>query len=146
MVCLMSLVTVIIQGIILRPLALTPQTAPRATAMFHHRVVCRDIWPMWPLGVRLTLTAGLRSLCKCVLVLIGLASICDCCGRSNCWIGRGDEPVDAPLDSVAPLHADFATLSHNCRKLPMMYLSLNCRGLPITTLSNNCRRLPMMSL
>ena len=31
------------QGAILRPLALTPQTAPRAAAMFHHRVVCCNI-------------------------------------------------------------------------------------------------------
>ena len=114
--------------------------------MFHHRAVCRNIWPMWPLGARLTLTAGLRSLCRCVLVQIGLASICDCGGRSSCWIGRGDEPVDAPLYSVAPSLADFATLSYNCRKLPMLSLSFNCRGLMITTLSNNCRRLPKLSL
>ena len=109
----MSLVTVIIHGTILRPLALTPQTAPRATAMFLHRVVCRNICPMCPLGVRLTLTAGLRSLYRCTLVLIGLASTCDCGGRISCWISRGDEPVDAPLYSVVPSHADFAIRLYN---------------------------------
>ena len=113
-VCLMSLVIVIIQGIHLRPHALNPQNAPRATAMFLHRAVCRNTWPLWPLGGRLALTAGLRSLYRCTLVLIGLASTCDCGGRISCWISRGDEPVDAPLYSVVPLHADFAILLYSC--------------------------------
>ena len=114
--------------------------------MVHHRAVCRNIWPMWPLGVRLTLTAGLRSLYRCALVLIGLASICDCGGCSSCWIGRGDRPSEAPLYSVVPSLAGFAILSLNCWKSPMMYLSLNCRVWLITTLSNNCQKLPMISL